>query len=76
MAIRMLFLLCILATTLSIIRAQTIGMHQLVIVEPSGDAVIRLLGYKDDKPSPKVSVNFHICYLLMRPNTTPISFLY
>ena len=37
------------------VQAQTIAMHQLVVVEPTGDAVIRLLGYNENKPSPQVS---------------------
>lgn len=50
-----MLLLCIVCAILGVIHAQTIGMHQLVVVESSGDAVIRLLGYKDDKPSPQMT---------------------
>jgi len=37
------------------VQAQTIAMHQLVVVEPTGDAVIRLLGYNENRPSPQMT---------------------
>ena len=32
-----------------------IAMHQLVVVPPTGDVLIRMLGYNQGKASPKVS---------------------
>jgi hypothetical protein len=49
-----MLLLCVV-TAFAAVSAQTIAMHQLVVVEPTGDAVIRLLGYNNAMPSPQVS---------------------
>lgn len=49
----------VLATILSIVAmadSQLIAMHQLVVVQPAGDAVIRTMGYNNLVASPKVSI--------------------
>lgn len=50
-----MLLLLVLCTLSRVAEAQTIAMHQLIVVEPAGDAVIRLLGYDNAKPSPEMT---------------------
>lgn len=51
--------LVVLASMCALVRAapgDLIAMHQLVVVPPTGDVLIRMLGYNKGKASPKVSV--------------------
>ncbi len=60
-----MLLLLVLCTLSRVAEAQTIAMHQLIVVEPAGDAVIRLLGYDNAKPSPEVRCCFLWCCMFV-----------
>ena len=75
-------LLCIVSAVLASVSAVTgtIAMHQLVVVPPGGDSVIRLLGFDNNKPSPQVrdsdsdsdSLLHHaVCSTLLSPRPRP-----